>query len=314
MGYVEALKRFPYFVRLGRRVRAALRDLEVDLVLPVDYPGFNMALARDAARLGIPVLYFIAPQVWAWKETRAARLAETCDRVLTVFPFEEALLARYGVSAGFVGHPLMDEPAEHGAKEPRLGSDTAETLPVLGLFPGSRRQEVERHLRPFVEAARLVRKKHPDLEVRIARPEHLEPALYEEFGLPTGTAADIIRVARAAITKSGTITLELALAGVPMVVGYRTSRATYAAARRVLRIDTIVLANLVTGERFVPELIQDDVTPEALARATLPLLDEDSAERAHMTAGLRRVRASLGEPGCARRVADEACVLLAAPC
>jgi lipid-A-disaccharide synthase len=165
-----------------------------------------------------------------------------------------------------------------------------------------------------VEAARLVQRKHPELDVLIARPEHLEPALYEESGLPTCTADDVLRVARAAITKSGTITLELALAGVPMVVGYRTSRVTYAAARRVLRIDTIVLANLVTGERFVPELIQDEVTPGALAGATLPLLDGDSAERARMTAGLSRVRASLGEPGCARRVAEEACALLAAAC
>jgi len=308
MGYAEVARRLPFFAALRRRVWRVLEEGDVDLVLPVDYPGFNLPLARKAHALGIPVLYFIAPQVWAWREGRARHLARACDRVLTVLPFEERRLAEHGVDARFVGHPLLDEPRRPaaGASNPRPGHRG----PVLGLFPGSRAQEVERMLPPFAAAARRLAATRAGLDILVARPAHLPRSLYERFGFEEVEADEALDRATVALAKSGTITLELALAGIPMVVGYRTSRLTYSLARRVVRVPSIALVNLVAGERIVPELIQDALTPAALAAAAAPLLDADAPPARRMREGLTAVRARLGEPGCARRVAGHALELL----
>lgn len=303
MGYAEVARRLTFFLSLRRRVWRTLETRDVGLVLPVDYPGFNLPLARRAHGLGIPVLYYIAPQVWAWREARARRLAETCDRVLTVLPFEHEGLAAHGVDARFVGHPLLDGTA-------RAPRQHRHERAVLGLFPGSREQEVERMLPAFGEAARRLAEREAVLEVLVARPPHLPRALYEPFGFETVDAPEALGRATAAITKSGTITLELALAGVPMVVGYRTSPLTYALARRVVRVPSIALVNLVAGRRVVPELLQDELSPDALVRAAAPLLDPDAPEAVRQRHALGRVRAHLGEPGCARRVAGHALELL----
>jgi lipid-A-disaccharide synthase len=302
MGFFEVARRLRFFMDLRRRVRDDLREHSASLLIPVDYPGFNLPLAGHAHGRGIPVLYYIAPQVWAWKERRARKLAQRCDRVLTVLPFEDALLRRYGVDSRFVGHPLLDDP-------PRPGATANPSSHVLGLFPGSREQEVERMLPLFAAAARRLRSTRPDLECLIARASHIPGELYERTGLPTAPASDVIAAARVALTKSGTITLELALAGVPMVVGYRAGAVTYQLARRLIRVPSITLANLVVGEPVIPELIQGEATPESLADAVTPLL-EDGEARSRMLADLERVCAALGTPGAAGRVADHAVELL----
>jgi len=311
MGFAEVARRLPFFLSLRRRVWRTLLTRDVRLVLPVDYPGFNLPLARRAHGLGVPVLYYIAPQVWAWREGRARRLAETCDRVLTVLPFERERLVMHGVDARFVGHPLLDEDAP--APRNRIPGANGGGSPVLGLFPGSRAQEVERMLPAFGEAARRLADRHPGLEVLVARPPHLPGALYEPCAFETVDAPEAVGRATVALTKSGTITLELALAGVPMVVGYRTSPLTYALARRVVRVPSIALVNLVAGERVVPELVQDELSPDALVRAARPLVDPDAPEAIDQREALVRVRGLLGEPGCARRVASHALELLGVP-
>ena len=310
MGYAEVARRLPFFLSLRRRVWRTLATRDVRLVLPVDYPGFNLPLARRAHASGIPVLYFIAPQVWAWREGRARRLAETCDRVLTVLPFEHDRLREHGVDAYFVGHPLLDEPAagHGGGSRPRASSG-----PLLGLFPGSRVQEVERMLPVFAAAARRLARSHPEMEILVARPPHLPADSYEPYGIDTAAAAEVLARATTAITKSGTITLELALAGTPMVVGYRTSALTYALARRVVKVPSIALVNLVAGERIVPELVQEDLTEDALVRACAPLLEAGGPEAARLRRALGELQARLGEPGCARRVAEQALQLLGPP-
>ncbi len=319
MGFAEVVRRLPFFLRLRRRIWRHLEREPPDLVLPIDYPGFNLPLAERGRALGIPVLYYIAPQVWAWREGRARRLADACDLVCIVLPFEEALLSRYGARVRFVGHPLLDEAEAMdaggpGGAGPRRadGRGTGDRGPVLGLFPGSRAQEVERMLPPFLAAAGRIRAARPEVRLRVARAADLEAGLYAAVPpavlVPAGTA---IQEADAALTKSGTITLELALAGVPMVVAYRMHPVTFRIARRLVGVEHIALANLVAGRRVVPELVQDGATPAALAERALPLLDPGSPERAEARRGLAAVRERLGDPGCAERVAEYALGLLA---
>ena len=316
MGGTEVLRRLPGFLRLERRIRRLFATEDVRLFLPIDYPGLNLRLARAARRQGRRVLYYIAPQVWAWREGRARKLRRDCDRVLTVLPFEAALLEGYGVRATFVGHPLLDEtraPEGGAGVGAAAGRGPSGAGRVVGLFPGSRAQEVRHMLPVFAEAARQLARSHRDLDFIIARPPHLPELLYAEAGFPTAGAREVTERSWAALTKSGTITLELALAGVPMVVGYRMSRVEWAIGRRLVRVPSIVLVNLVAEAPVVPEFLQDRLTADGAAAAVEALLAEEAPARRKMLHGFDVVRERLGKPGCAARVAGHAVGLLAGP-
>jgi len=288
MGFVEVIRRLPYFVRLRRRVAAALVTERVDLVIPIDYPGFNLRLARLARHLSIPVLYYIAPQVWAWHASRARALARDTRAVAVILPFEQNFLRSAGANATFVGHPLTDHAAIHDPLPvwaERWGLDAAR--PVLALFPGSREQEVARHLAVFSAAASRIAAVRPDVQPVIGASPDLDRSVYGTTRWPlVDSRSGLLHHATAALVKSGTTTLESALACTPMVVAYRTSPITYQIARRLVSVPHIALANLVAGERLVPEFIQNEASPENLADAVLPLLDSDSRERAAMVRGL----------------------------
>ncbi|MDP2471153.1 MAG: lipid-A-disaccharide synthase [Candidatus Palauibacterales bacterium] len=306
LGFAEVIRHVPDLAGLRRQVRRFLIERDVDLLVPIDYPGFNLPLARFAHGKGIRVLYYIAPQVWAWHESRARKLGNHTDLVCVVLPFEADLLRQWGVHTIFVGHPLLDSSSP--SSTPR---DPAH--PRLSLFPGSRLQEVRRLLPVFLEAGRHLARRLPGLEVQVARSPDLPPGVYGELGeARLLDAATALGSADAAITKSGTITLQLALAGVPMVVGYRVNSLTYAIASRLITVDDIALVNLVAGRRVVPELVQDEATPDALAASTLPLLDEHDPARARQITALKQVVERLGTPGAAGRVADECVRLISA--
>lgn len=317
MGFVEVLRHLPYFVDLMRRVKRTMRERPPDLVIPIDYPGFNLRLARTAKQAGFPVLYYIAPQVWAWHRSRMKQLARNTDRLAVILPFEEELFRQAGANATFVGHPLLD----HEAASPRevffaeTGLDA--DRPVLALFPGSRTQEVTRQLAVFAATAERVRQEMPEVQPVVARSRAVADAVYQSAALPlTEDSASLLQHARAALVKSGTSTLQAALALTPLVVTYRVHPLTFFMARHLVRVPHVGLVNLVAGERVAPELLQDDATPENLARALLPLLDENSPERARALAGLGRVRAALQPPtgGSAAddRLADIAAELIGA--
>jgi lipid-A-disaccharide synthase len=308
MGFVEVLKHIPLHYRLARDLERRIRSGDVALVVLIDYPGFNMKIAAAARAAGVPVLYYITPQVWAWGAKRLRELARTITKAAVILPFEEALLREHGIDATFVGHPLLDRARTlPGRAEARRTLGVGDSDRLLALFPGSRAQEIARHLDPFVETARALQRRDPSLKVIVSAAPHVEIAPERcPYPLVHSASFSVLRAADAAMCKSGTTTLEAAVAGCPMVVAYRTSAITYAAAKRLVRIPHIGLVNVVAGREVVPEFVQDALVPARVADVLAELLDVTSARRMRMIGELDRVRALLGEAGAAERVASMA--------
>ena len=311
MGFVEVLRHVPRHYLLLRSLRERLASGRVGAIMLVDYPGFNMKLAKAASEAGVPVLYYITPQVWAWGAGRLAELARTVTRAAVILPFEEKLLRDHGVNATFVGHPLLDRATDLPSREDaRRAIGVALDRPVLALFPGSRAQEIRRHLDPFVAVGREIQRRRPEVQVIVSGAPGMElDAKRCPFPIVRSASFPVLRAADAAMCKSGTTTLEAAVAECPLVVAYRTSGWTYAIARRVVRIPHIGLVNVVAGREVAREFVQDALRPQRVADALEPLL-EPSAERARVLAGLAQVRSRLGTPGAAARVARIAAELL----
>jgi lipid-A-disaccharide synthase len=305
LGLIEVLRHVPKHWRTLSRLRARIRSGSVALVVLVDYPGFNMRVAEAAAEAGVPVLYYIVPQVWAWGAARLEKMARWIRKAAVILPFEEKLLRDHGIDATFVGHPLLDRTAEMPSRDEardRLGVPRDARL--LALFPGSRAQEIQRHLARFIRTAELLRASDPSLHVVVSAAPHVEiDASRCPFPLVRSASLTVLRAADAAMCKSGTTTLEAAVAECPLVVAYRAHPLTYLAARRLVRIPNIGLVNVVAGREIAPEFVQDALEPTRVARALARLIDHDADERRRMLAELGRVRSMLGEPGAARRVA-----------
>ena len=305
MGFAEVLRQVPRHYALLAALKRRLRSGSVALLVVIDYPGFNMKLAAAAASAGVPVLYYITPQVWAWGAGRLAELSRIVTRAAPILPFEESLLRSHGIDATFVGHPLLDRVAEmpdRAAARAALGLADSDT--VLALFPGSRAQEIHRHLDDFVRTARILEARRPGLRVMVSAAPSvvIDPERCPYPRVPSASFT-VLRAADAALCKSGTTTLEAAVAACPLVVAYRTSRWTYAIARRVVKIPRIGLVNVVAGRDVAPEFVQDAIVPERVAETLLPLLSAGDARREEMLAGLADVRSRLGTPGAAARVA-----------
>ena len=305
LGFVEPLKHLPQYRRLRRDLRSRIEGGGVALVILVDYGGFNLKIAAVAAAAGVPVLYYITPQVWASRARRMKALARTVTQAAVILPFEEALLRANGVNATFVGHPLLDRalalPDRTEARR-AIGVDAGDR--VLALFPGSRAGEVARHLDPFVAAARELQQRHPALKVVVGAAPHVRiPPERCPYPLVHGSSLDLLCAADAALCKSGTTTLEAAVALCPLVVAYRVDAITYALAKRFIKIPYIGLVNVVAGKEVAREFVQGALQARTIADALEPLLDLASSAREGMILELRRVRNLLGEAGAAGRVA-----------
>ncbi len=311
-GFTEPLWRLARHVRLLRKIGERFRQRAYDLVILVDYPGFNLRLARAASQSGLPVLYYIAPQAWAWAEGRARALARWVRRLAVVLPFEEAFFTARGVSATYVGHPLLDQayPNRGGART-LLGLDPAAS--VLALLPGSRPAEVRRLWPLMREAARLLKRQRPELEIAVAGVADYRYERNQDVGarVVREASASVLAAADVVWCKAGTTTLEAALVDVPAVTLYRTDPLSYAIARRVVRVPYVNLANLLVGQAVVPELIQRQARTDTLIEATLPLFDATSREARAQREAYRAARGQLGPGGAAQRTAELALQLVA---
>jgi lipid-A-disaccharide synthase len=298
-----------------------IRERRPDLVILIDYPDFNLRLAKVARRERIKVLYYISPQVWAWRSWRIKTIARNVDTLLVVFPFEVPLYQDCGLDVRFIGHPLVDiVKSEFRSREEiclQLGVDSKQ--PIVGLLPGSRRSEIKRLLPQLLGAATKIAQTMPKVQfilalaptIQLAEVEPYLQKLEQEQTLEhpvkilcrENSTYDIIHISDLVLVSSGTATLETALLNTPMILVYRLSLLSYALGRLLIRVPYIGLVNLVAGKKIVPELIQYQASPEKIASLALAIL-RDSKRRKSMRRELRKIREKLGDPGSSSRAAE----------
>ncbi|MGE3517578.1 MAG: lipid-A-disaccharide synthase [Vicinamibacterales bacterium] len=309
-GFTEIVAKVPRLRAAKRALIDEARRSTPHALVAIDYFGFNARLARDAARLDIPIVYYVSPQVWAWRSGRIKTIRALVRRMLVIFPFEEAIYREAGVPVEFVGHPLVDLAHSGESREAmlqELGMDAA--APVVALLPGSRASELRRILPTLADAARSIVSRMPQVQFVLARAPHLDDRLFEPArGLPRCAIVDgrtdaVLAAADLVLTASGTATVQTALHGTPMVVVYRVSPLEYRLVRPMVKLETFAMVNLIAGRRIVPELIQGEFTAERVAAEAVSLLT-DPARAARMRADLAGVRERLGAPGASRRAAQ----------
>jgi lipid-A-disaccharide synthase len=312
---VEVLRDLHRIVSAWRRMTRALAASRPDLVILVDSPDFNLPFAKRAKRAGVPVLYYVSPQVWAWRRGRIRRIAKRVDRLAVIFPFEPAVYAGTGLAVDFVGHPLVDRlrplaaDGDRAAARRALGLDAER--PLVLLLPGSRRNEVRTTLPLQLAAAAALHARDPRVGFVIAvAPSIARSAIDEGIALSKlpalldltvveGRTHEAIRAADVALAKPGTVTLEVALLGTPLVVTARVNRFTAFLMRRLVRVPSYTMPNLIAGRPVVPELLQEDADPARIADALLALLAGPAREQ--QLAALASVRDALGGGGAAGR-------------
>lgn len=309
-GLTEVVRLLPKTYAMYRRLVALAKAERPDVLVVIDFPDFNFRLASAVHALGIPVVYYITPQIWAWRPGRIRAIRRFADLVLPIFPFEVAIYQRAGVPVEYVGHPLVDLVAVTAPRDVflrGLGLDPA--APTVALLPGSRPNEVRALLPVLAGAIARIRAAQPRAQFVLARAPRLAESLFEAMGpshdgvaIVEGRADDVLNAADVVLTASGTATVQTAVHGKPMVILYKLSPMTYRLGRPFVKVDTFGMANLIAGRRVVPELIQDDCTPGRVAEEALALLT-DTARADEVRRDLREVREKLGAPGASARAA-----------
>ncbi len=306
VGLFEVIRHLGVIRRALKNVTESIRSKRPDLVVLIDFPDFNFRVARAARKAGVPVFYYISPQVWAWRRGRVKTLAGLVDKMIVIFPFEVDIYRKAGIDVEFLGHPLVDEVS----RKVRGLTIAKARNPVIALLPGSRKGEIERHMPVMREAAGIIAKKLPNASFILPLaptlvPEDIESYLADSpvpIRMREGAFHEVVKGADVAVVSSGTATVETALLGTPMVVIYRLNSLTFFLARMLIRVPYIAMVNLIAGRLVVPELIQHEARAETIAREALTILD-DGVIRRRMKADLREVARVIGRPGASRRIA-----------
>jgi len=310
-GLVEALRVLPRALAMQRALVDQAKRERPDALVAIDYPDFNFRLADRLHRLGVPVVYYICPQIWAWRPGRLKTLKRLVDHALVIFPFEEPIYRDAGVTVDFVGHPLLDLAVPGVSRAALLGElGLVADAPTIALLPGSRPNELREIVPTLAAAVPLIASRLARAQFILARAPNLPDRLLAPLVAPgeprvamvEGRTDDVIAASDVVITASGTATVQTAIHEKPMVIVYRLSPLTYRLGKPLVKVDTFGMVNLVAGERLAPELIQDDLTPEAVAAETVRFFT-DPAYAARTREGLRAVRRKLGTPGASRRAA-----------
>lgn len=311
VGLVEVLKHFDVIAAAFLKMKKILLENPPDLLILIDYPGFNLRLAKVAKRAGIKVLYYISPQIWAWRQGRVKKIKQLVDQMAVILPFEVPFYQKAGVPVSFVGHPMADLVRVDCSRDEAADSFGLDpTRMIVGLFPGSRRSEISRLLPTVLGAARLLQQRFPDVQFVLPLASTLRDddlATYlADADLPVTITRDrvhdLIRACDAVISVSGTVTLEIALVGTPLVIIYKLSPLTFRLAKLLVKVAYIGLCNIVAGELAARELIQDEASPEQIA-AEIELILIDSDYAARMKGKLALVRERLGGGGADERMA-----------
>jgi len=313
VGMTEVIPRIGYILRALRELKRALRSSPPDLLILIDYPGFNLNLAKKARALGIPVLYYIPPQVWAWWRGRVRKIVRRVDRVAVILPFEEEFYQRFGLSVEYVGHPLMDLPLPGGSKKrirEALGI-SHEKGPILGLLPGSRAEEVVKMMPAMIGAAEIISRYYPRLHCILplastVREDVVKPYVENatiDVTIGRSDTRELLKIADVALVASGTATLEAAIMETPMIITYKVSGLSYILGRFLAKVSHIGLVNLIAGRTVVPELIQGEATAFRLAEEALAIL-KNNGLRAEMKRQLRSIRKQLGQGDASRKTAS----------
>ena len=304
VGFWEVFKHIPSLLHIMRKTVRYISEWKPERVIVIDYPGFNLRLAKKLHRLRIPVTYYISPQLWAWRENRISVIRDHVDQMLVIFPFEVEWYRARGVSAEFVGHPLLDESDPEIARDDFLRSLNLDPeKPVLTLYPGSRPQELERHLNIFFEAARLLKASLPQLQVILGLAQGLSeemiPASDRDIAVIAASNPRLaLRYCDAAVVASGTATLEGTIWGVPMVVVYRVAPFSWWLGRRLVKLSYASMVNILSGEQVVPEFLQERARPPLIANAVLDFL-MNAEYRQSVLEKMEDARISLFPPGTA---------------
>lgn len=311
LGFLEVLKRYPFFKRVFNEVLTEVEQRRPDAALLVDYPGFNLRLAWELKKRGVKVLYYVCPQVWAWNRGRIPKMAEMIDHLMVIFPFEVDVFKEVDLQVDFVGHPMVDELRSFRTEEPRPLPWNGEKK--VALLPGSRTQEIHYILQPLLEAAQLLEESRPDLSFIIPVPERrlklLEETLQKTKKAPrniavvAGQSREVLKQADAAFVASGTATLEAALLGCPTVLVYRGGFLNYLLVKALIRVPWLGIANIVSDREIMPERLQQEMTPLKLVAAIDPLMN-DTPQRAAMLENFQTLEKLLGDGAPAGRVAQ----------
>jgi lipid-A-disaccharide synthase len=315
MGLWEVLRHLPFFLSAKKKLIAAMDKEKPRVLVCVDYPGLNIPLMKAAYQRKIPVVWYIVPQVWAWKKKRAGLLGKYATFIGAIFPFETVYFKGFSTPATFVGHPLVEARMQRTKSVSENGKNPEKGVETLSLVPGSRRQEVLALLPVMIKAALLLKEQYPCLRVSVSKCKELPMDLYRklcavtDFEIFEGPLCDLLDQTRYAFVTSGTATLETALAGVPMVIAYKTSAITYQLLKRMIRVPYIGLPNIVADEKIVPECIQDQASGPMLAKEMDAFIS--SKERYHQTVEkLSRLKGLFGDKQPSKEIADAICSML----